>query len=349
MERAVNSVCPALPISLVRTRSLLLLCSVAAGADAAAPQVHFDTARVVACRDVSTEEFLAANPGERLLEVRLEVSSLIVHGREENLLQYYYQLTSPNRSLQVADYHPRTTAASEYVGNIGIEERAESSKSAGIAVTGAWDFLVKATGSGDIGSKDSSSVRYELVPPQESLAASGTIYRGYGVYFKLKRMRQSLLEGSKEFVVVLRAPAGWRGDFMHLHCQAVGRSRGVVKQLDEEKICGRNDFLIALHLEADERSKQTAEEFVDAAIQLRRAAALNERGIQRRRYPTVLHEFGGLFGAVEPKLSESWLRDVLYLAQDQGLEQVTDRLPDDVRAAAIDYVAARDELLQLQE
>jgi hypothetical protein len=349
MERAVSRVCSASRTCLVYPGAFLLFCLAAAGADAAAPQVRFDTARVVACRDVSTEEFLAANPGERLLEARLEVSSLIVHGREENLLQYYYQLTSPNRSLLVADYHPRTTAASEYVGNIGIEKRAESSKSAGIAVTGAWDFLIKATGSGDLGSKDSSSVRYELVPPQESLAASGTIYRGYGVYFKLKRMRQALLEGSKEFIVVLRAPSGWRGDFVHLHCLAMGRSRGVVKQLDEEKVCGRNDFLIALHLEADERSKQTAEDFVDAAIELRRAAALNERVIHRRKYPTVLHEFGGLFGAVEPQLSESWLRDVLYQTQDESLAQITDRLPNDVRAAAIDYVAARDELLRLRE
>ncbi|MFV1964652.1 MAG: hypothetical protein ACC628_04465 [Pirellulaceae bacterium] len=329
--------------------SLLLSLATTSSLKAASPNVRFDTACVVACRDVSSEEFTAANPGERLLEVRLEVSSLIVHGAEENLLQYFYQFTSPNRSLQVADYRPRTTPASEYAGNIGIEMRKETSKSAGIAVTGAWDNLIKATGTGDMGSRDSSSVRYELVAPQESLAASGTICRGYGVYFKLKHMRQSLLEGSKEFVLVFRAPRGWRGDFVHVHCQAKGRSRGVIRQLDEEVSWGRNDFLVALHLEADEESKRIAEEFVDAAIKLRRAAARNQRVIHKRNYPTVFHEFGSLLGAVEPKLSDTWLSEVLYLSGHQRLERIADRLPEEVRAAAIDYVAVRDELQQLRE
>ena len=136
---------------------------------------------------------------------------------------------------------------------------------------------------------------------------------------------------------------------MHLHCQAKGRARGVVKQLDEEVVCGSNDFLIALHLEADKESRRTAEEFVDAAIELRRSAAKNRRVIHKRNYPTILHEFGGAIGAVEPKLSDTWLSEVLYLSRPRSLEQIAARLPDDVRIAAIDYVAARDQLQRLHE
>jgi len=317
--------------------------------EGAAPSVRFDTARVVVCRDVSSEEFIAANPEERILEARFEVSSLIVEGDEQNLLQYFYRFASPHRALQVVDYHPRTTPASEYAGNIGVENREEKTKSLGIAVTGAWDHLIKTTGSGDIGAKHSSSVNFELVPPQESLAASGTMYRGYGVYFKLKRMRQSLLEGSKEFVVAFRAPRDWRGDFVHVHCEARGRLPGMVRQLDEEVPCGRNDFLVALHVQGDEQSKRIARQFVDAAIRLRHSAVRNRREIHKQNYPTVFHEVGGLLGAVEPRLSDTWLSEVLYLPQQTKLDRIADRLPQDVREAAFDYVAARDELQQLQE
>jgi hypothetical protein len=297
---------------------------------------------------VTTEEFSTANPDERLLEARLEVSSLIVQGHEENLLQYFYRITSPNRVLQIADYRPRTTPASEFAGNIGIEKRKERTRNLGLVVSGAWDYLINASGTGNMGSKDSSSVQYELVPPQESLAASGTIHRGYGVYFKLRRMRQSLLEGAKQFVLVLRAPRHWRGGYLHLHCQASGVQRRVVKPLDEEVCCGEAEFLLALYMEGDEESKGVAARFVDAAIRLRRTAARHRREIHRHNYPTILHEVGALIGAVEPRISDTWLSELLYASQEGRLQRITERLPDDVRHAAHGYLAARDTLRNLE-
>jgi hypothetical protein len=192
-------------------------------------------------------------------------------------------------------------------------------------------------------------MRYELVPPQECVAASGTISRGFGVYFKLRRMRQSLLEGAKQLVFVFRAPRTWRGDFLHVHCEAMGIQRGVLRQLDEEVSCGQAEFLVALYLEGDEESKRVAERFVDAASELRRTADRNRRQIRKQAYPTVLHEFGGAIGAVEPRISDTWLSEVIYPAQEGRLQQITEKLPENVRTAVGDYLAACKELRRLRE
>jgi hypothetical protein len=327
----------------------LLWIGMAMPAAASTPEVRFDVVRLVACQDVTTEAFAAANPDERLLQARLEVSSLITQGDESNLLQYFYQVTSPQRRLQIADYQPRTTAASDYAGDISIEKRKEKNRSLGLSVSSAWDYMVGASGHGEMGTKDSSSVRYELVPPQESVAASGTMYRGYGVYFKLKRMRQSLLEGAKEFVITFRAQRDWRSDYLYLRCQATGIDRSIVRRLDEEVRCGAADFLVALHLEGDEASKAAARDFIEAAIQLRRTAARNRQEIHKQNFPTVFHEFGALVGAVEPKLSDTWLSELIYLQQQTRLQRITSRLPADVRDAAHNYLAARDALDRLHK
>ena len=198
--------------------------------------------RLVACRDVTTEEFAAANPDECLLQAKLEISSLVTRGDGENPLEHFYQITFPHRRLQVADYQPRTVAGSDYAGNIGVERHEESTRSAGLAASGGWEYFANVTGSGEVGSKRGTNVRFELVPPQEVVAASGTMQRGCGVYFKLKRMRQSLLEGSKEFVITFRAPRSWRGDYLHVHCRATGIQRSVVRQFEEEVSCGTGEF-----------------------------------------------------------------------------------------------------------
>lgn len=339
------------PAALLRLVSLAVCGMWACPLPAAAvtPKVHFDMLRVVGCTDVTTEEFAAANPGERLLQAKLEISSLVVEGGEESLLQYLYRITSPERTLQVVDFRPRTTPASDYAGNVTVEKKSEATQALGLSLNGAWDHLVKANGTAETGAKDSSSVRYELVPPQGSVAASGTILRGFGVYFKLKRMRQSLLEGAKELVVVFRAPSRWRGDYLQVHCEATGRQKGVVRQLDEEVLCGQADFLVALYLAGDEEAKQIAERFVDAASELRRSAAEHRGQIHRQSYPTVLHEFGVLIGAVRPRISETWLSEVIYPSPHSRLEEITARLPNDVRLAAQQYVAARAELQRLRQ
>lgn len=317
----------------------------AAPAEAKPPRVRFDTAPSVACREVTDDEFASVNPGERLLEAKFEISSLLDSGSEADLTEFFFRMTSPQQSFRIADYSPRTKLASEYVGGIAIEKKQEDSKGVGLAVAGGWAGA-HVTGHGDAGTKNTLTTKYELVAAAESVTASGTIQSGYGVYFKVRRSRQDTLEGAKEYQLIFRAPRQWRGDILQVHCEARGMQRGIVHQLDEEVRCGFSQFPIALYLVGDEEAKSIAEQFAKSNHRLRSTAFKSRDEINRRSYPTVLHELGGLLELTEPKIPPSWLEQVL--SDGAPSYEFENRLPAQVRTAASDYLVAKRELRKLK-
>ena len=312
--------------------------------DAKPPQVRFDTLPVVACRDVTDDQFSILYPDERLLQATFEISSILERGSEGELKEFFLQMTSPQRSFHIVDYAPRTTLASDYAGGISIEKRKESSKSLGLRGAGGWES-VKVTGFGDAGSKDTLTTKYELVAPMESITASGTIQNGCGVYFKLRRSRQDTLEGAKEYQVIFRVSQHWRGDMLQIRCEARGMQRGIVHQLDEEVRCGFAELPIALYLFGDEEARVIAEQFALANQKLRTTAIQSSHEIKRRSYPTVLHELGGLLDLAAPKIPSSWLEQVL--SDDAPGHSFENRLPAQVRSAASEYLVAKRELRKL--
>jgi hypothetical protein len=309
--------------------------------------VHFDVSNQISCRDVTPPEFAEANPNERLVQVQFQVSSLIRDGRESDLIQYLYFLESPERALRIVDYSPQTTLATGIAGNVGIEKKQEKTRHLGITFSGQHDPLLKASGGGDLGAKSNSTVHYELLPQMELLAASGTVKRGSGVYFKLRPSPQTSLEGSKDFSLVLRAPAVWRGDYVCLYCSAIGFRRGVIRPLDEEAICGKSAFIIALYAEGDEEAKAAAQRFVLAEARLRRLAASSRDEIARRSYPTLVHKVGAMLEVVGPRIPEGWLPQLLYGPAQVSGTRVAEKLPSPLRTAVREYVDAKLQLHQL--
>jgi hypothetical protein len=275
--------CYASQAESIRHWSVLLVCFAFLGVTpalrAGMPAVQFDVPPLIGCRDITTKEFAAANPGERLVEARLEISTLLGAGADNGLREYFFRVSSPGFRMHVADYQPKTTLASEFAGNISVEQRNEATKSAGLTVSGVWNQLVKISGSGDVGSKESTATRYELLAPMEPVTASGTIFRGSGVYFKLRPSRQTSLEGSRVFSLILRAPSSWRGDYLHVHCEATGVRRGIVRSLDEPTQSGVRDFFVGLYLAGDREAKALAERMVRAEEVLRRSLIQHREAI----------------------------------------------------------------------
>ena len=323
----------------------LAIVTLTTAVEAKPPQVRFDTMPAVGCRDVTDDEFAFLHPGERLLEARFEISSILDSGAEADLTEFFFRMTSPQQSFHIVDYSPRTTLASDYCGGITIETKKEDSKGLGLTATGGWE-AAKLTGNADAGSKNTLTTKYELVAPMESVIASGTIQNGYGVYFKLRRSRQGTLEGAKEYQVIFRAPVQWRGDILQVHCEARGMLKGFVHQLDEEVQCGVGQFPIALYLAGDEEAKRIAEQFVASNARLRLTAIQSQQEIKRRSYPTVLHELGGLLELAEPKIPPSWLEQLL--SDVAPAHEFENRLPTQVRTAASEYLVAKRELRKLK-
>ena len=313
---------------------------------AAPPKVHFDVRHMVNCRDVTPESFAAINPHTRLVEARFQVSTLIQHGTSHDLLQFLYRMRSPHHSFEVVDYEPKTTLATQVAGKVGIEQKDEKTKSLGIDVSGCFDHFAKAraTGGANVARKSNSSVRYELLPPLELLAASGTIQRGEGVYFKLKPSKRTSLEGSKDFVVVLRVPTRWRADIVHVQCQAFADYRSLAHPLDGKSVCGRGDFVIALYQDGDASAKAAAQRLVRAEQTLRYVANLRKAEITKQRFPTIAHRLGGLVQAYTPKLPAQWLDEIIFGPPGAARLEIEPQLAGPTHQATSQFLTAKEQL-----
>lgn len=274
----------------VRSSVVLLCLVIPAAALAEPPRVHFDMPLAIACREVASPEFAEANPGLKLIEARFEISSLIVAGKERDLTEYFIRIESPQRSFTVVDYLPKTLRESRHAGPISVQDTDEKNASIGINLAGQYEMITGAGINAGLGRKNISCVKSELLPPLETVAASGTLLRGSAVFFKLKSSPRNLLEGAREYALVLRVPTDWRADYVQVRCQAEGTERAFVSSFNQQVSCGRRDFVVALYAEGDVTARATAEEFA------RRAAERHskDRGDRARSEPAPTGRFGML-------------------------------------------------------
>jgi len=239
-------------------------------ASAEQPRVFFDMPYAVACRDVTPAEYAASHPGRRLVEAKLEISALLTAGKESDLTQFFIRAQCPQRALAIVDYLPKTSHES-IASSVTMEKSTERSAAIGINLSGNYELIALPGPSAGIGESRKSSVKTELLPPLETVAASGTLDRGAGLFFKIKSSPRNLLEGTREYALVLSVPTAWRADYLQIRCEADGVRRGVVSTFDEQVNCGQRDFLVALFQEGDEPARQMAENFArrEAARQVR--------------------------------------------------------------------------------
>lgn len=239
---------------------LALAAAVPAVAAAETPRVHFDMPFTIACRDVTPPEFAAANPSQKLVEARFEISTLLLAGQERDLAQLFIRIDSPDRSVTVVDYLPKTLHEARHATPIGITKTDEKNASIGINLSGKYEVFTSVGANAGLGRKTTSCVKYDLLPPLETVAASGTLLRGSGVFFKLKGNERRLLEGASQFALVLRVPSDWRLERFRVHCEAAAIERGLVSSFDQTIRVGQRDFFVALHLAGDEPARLMAEQ-----------------------------------------------------------------------------------------
>ena len=334
---------------------LLLCINSPVQADRVATTVTFDTSYLVACHTVSTKSENESNStvgsvdnDAKLVEAHFEISPL-VHGRLEDVHELLYRIESTRPDIQVADYLPRTQLESDYAGNINVDLGNESSQSSGIGIAGNYQPTVSGASrplvSGDMsasrGNKDTANYRYELLPPLEMLAASGTLQRGTGAYFKLKSSPPATLEGSRQFVLVLRVPPTWRADYLRVSCEALADHRNGLS------MTGRARFLVALYLQDDAEARRAAADFVHAERQLKGLAATKRREIKGHSeipFPRIVRVFSG----DRHEIPNNWLDQIMSPAPDTSPARFLEQLPSEVVTAAHAYRQAKSELLQMR-
>jgi len=222
------------------------------------PQILFDLPAVVAARDVNASSPSAA--GQKLVEIKLELSSLHRGGKDEDLEHYFIRVAGWQTPLSIVDYLPKTQHEA-LTSPVSVQDSTEQSYSLGITLAGKYE-LVSVTGPTiGVGGKRSSCVKYDRLPPLETVAASGTLARGSELFVKLRATPRHKLEGSRQLALVVQVPSDWRGQVLRVDCEAVGLRRGIVSTLDQTVVCGKKTLLVAVYLEGDSLGQQQAVQF----------------------------------------------------------------------------------------
>jgi len=232
-------------------------------------RVALDIPLVVACRNVTTDEFSADHPQEKLIEATVHVSALVTAGKPSDVHHMLLIVCSPERRLRTVDFSPRTQLESDLVGPIRVERHTSQDKSLTAGIGGGVGLQygianVSAAPSASAGVTDSEKVKetYQRAPPRQLVLASGTVASGHGVFFKVKASPLTALEGDQQFVCRFAVPAAWRGDWARVDCRTFRRT----KEYFQEKIepCGTKSVLVGFYLIGDEDARAAAQQLAAA-------------------------------------------------------------------------------------
>ncbi len=187
---------------------------------AAETKVLFDIPSKVECQDVTPEKCAKAHPHLKVIEAKFRISAGFVEGGEATTEDFVYMITGPDLRMKVLDFLPNTTLESTAADDrIEVTDSTENAD----ALTGETRVsysIISLGASKNLSNKKTESNHYERVAPKKLVLASGTINRGYGVFYKLRPSAGVSLEGAKEFVLLCLVPKEWRGDWCTVTCSA---------------------------------------------------------------------------------------------------------------------------------
>lgn len=234
-----------------------------AAATAGTPRVGFDASTTVECVDITPDDFAAAYPHDKVVEAQFRVSALLQSGSESDVEDVTITLSGSPQRLRVADYAPRTEAASDFIGQIETSSKTETNRSAEASIKGVIDAIYGPAVAHATPSAGASASQHHItnesfrkLPAKSLVVASGTVHGEAGVFYKLKRSSQAPLEGTREYTVLLVVPRNWRGDSVTLTCQARGYAQKfLVRKLED---CGQMQTRVGLYLAGDDGARQAA-------------------------------------------------------------------------------------------
>ncbi len=298
--------------------------------------VHFDAPSMATAADVTHAEFQLLNPLEKLVAVRIDVSLLTTSHQAHAVDEVVYYLQAVEQRAQVVDYAPKTTAVSDILGPIHVSTESKSGSGIQLSAGAQLDQVLNGDASISNSTNQSALETYERLPNRDVVATSGTIGRGSGVYFKLRRHSQLAIEGEHHLVMVMRVPLNWRADYLRLVCRAYGGDGRHQPQL-----LANESLLVPIYLDGDLVARNLAAHLLNAQHALIQIAESQHREIEKRRLPTLVHELS----LADPKIPKDWVETVLWSTAETNPPDFQGRLPKSVQHAIGEYRAAQQALV----
>ena len=311
-------------------------------------RVQFDVPVSVNCRDVTNEQFSSTHSQDKLLEIRMQVSSLFQNSTDQHFEEIFFLIHSPEKSIRVVDFAPQTSVQSEYASPIEVSRNKEDSKTAGFQFTPNLEWITKSSLNANFSDRTGETTKTTKLPPKKLAVASGSQSRQTAVYFKFKPNNQSSLEGVQQLTLIVQVPLTWRADLLHVHCRAKPCKSNV------QNLC-QSDFIVPIHIENDAAAKGICDLYINAENQLRKTAQaeqlskIEEKKDLLDRLESLIafkNERHGHKKMESEKLPANWLGKIIF---SQSVDSFADQLSQPTRKATQQFLVAREAVIELND
>jgi hypothetical protein len=283
--------------------------------------------------------------GGELMRLRIPVSTRQLPDFRGTVSEYVVQIESPYQSMRVLDFWPKSEVYSEIEGRVNVESSRQTDNRFSFNVSAAYEPIGRSAAQGDFSNKTNVQERYQLKPPMQVLTSSGTVNRGFGVFFKFRPGPLPVLEGVREVAVLMEVPHGWRADMLQVSMQAVGSSSSYSTR---PQVLGEARLWVTTHREGDRAAAAQVTRYVTQERSLRVLAAASHSQVKQKSLPTFWHKIGASLDVMEPRIPSDYLTQVLFGMSNQYYDNAaTNRLPVELRVAVLDYWEARNSLVAL--
>ncbi len=304
----------------------------------------FDAPAIVIAEPINPAVVQQPTMGGDLVRLRIPVSTFQSSDFRGSIHEYVVEIDSPHQTLRVLDFWPKNEVYSEVAGTVSVQRSQKKDRNFNFDVSAAYEPIGRGTASGDFHDSRSQQESFERNPPMQILTSSGTIRRGYGVFFKFRPGPLPVLEGVRELAILAEVPRGWRADMLQVHMRAVGTE----PHASRTQTLGESRLWMTTHREGDRGAATAATRYVNQERALRSLAAANSSRIASQALPTFWHRLGASLDVVDPKIPSDYLAQVIFSSSNVFYDnQATNRLPVDVRVAVLDYWEVRNALVSL--
>ncbi len=307
--------------------------------------VGFDAPATVVAEPVNPLVVESPTMGGELMRLRIPVSTFLSTEFRGTVREYVVEIESPYQSMRIVDFWPREEVYSNIEGNVSVESSQQSDRSFQVKVSGSMEPFARADTSANFHKKSNVQERYQRKPPMQILTSSGTIRRGFGVFFKFRPGPLPSLEGAREVAILAEVPQGWRADMLQISMRAVGSRSGSLNSRARQ--LGASRLWVTTHREGDAAAAAQTRRYVSQERSLRALAALMQKKIADKSSPTFWHRVGVALDVVDPKIPGDYLAQIIFGPQNEVFSRSANRLPVDLRVAVLDYWDQRNSLMKL--
>ena len=308
-----------------------------------ADNVGFDVPALVVAEPIDAQYVPSPKGTGRFVRIQVPVSVFELPGFRGSVSEYIVEFRSPHQSMRVVDFWPRNEIYSNVLGSVQVETSTETKWDAKVNVSAGFEPFVRGNGGGGYQTSKATKEKFQRAPEAESLTSSGTLHRGFGVFFKFRPGPNPKLEGAQHVAFLAEVSPSWRADLMLVTMHALGKSSSSFGL----NSLGNTQLWTAIHQEGDSAAAAQARRFVTQEQSLRALAASKRKEIRRKSLPTVWHQIGAALDVVQPRIPENYMSHVIYGPRNQYFEGNAHRLPVDLRVAILDYWDEREALTNL--